>query len=256
VNLQYAPFVDFHVYTTYSEGFSTGGYNRTGGVKGFDGSIVPLSYDTEKTVNYEVGWKSTFANHRARWNGAVYRIDWDGIVVGILDQTITNALFFVNAGGAQVKGLESDLTFLLDDHWSVEGAFAWTDAKLTSIPPTVRNIVPVGSQLARQPKFGANARLRYDFNLMGNKAYAVLGAIYQGPRFNGVNPGRTQSPAYTVYDLNLGATWHENWDTKLFVQNLLNDRYEVSRGEVPSIGWINKVIGRPRTIGVTVAYNF
>jgi outer membrane receptor protein involved in Fe transport len=256
VNLTFSPTEDMHWYATYSEGFSTGGYNRTGGVKGFDGSEVPLSYNTERTVNYEVGWKSTFANHRARFNGAVYRIDWDGIVVGILDQTITNALFFVNAGKARIKGLEGEMTYLLDDHWSIEGALAVTDSELTEIPPTVPAIVPVGSQLARQPVLGGNARLRYDFNIGTNKAYAVLGAIYQGSRYNGVSPTRTKSPAYTVYDLNVGVTWHENWETKLFIHNLKNDRYELSRGEVPSIGWINKVIGQPRTIGVSVAYDF
>jgi outer membrane receptor protein involved in Fe transport len=256
VNFTFSPTQDMHWYATYSEGFSAGGYNRTGGVKGFDGSEVPLSYNTERTVNYEVGWKSTFANHRARFNGAVYRIDWDGIVVGILDQTITSALFFVNAGKARIKGLEGELTYLLDDHWSIEGALAVTDSELTEIPPTVPAIVPVGSQLARQPVLGGNARLRYDFNIGTNKAYAVLGAVYQGSRYNGVNPTRTKSPAYTVYDLNIGATWHENWETKLFIHNLKNDRYELSRGEVPSIGWINKVIGQPRTIGVSVAYDF
>lgn len=256
LNVQYSPSDNVRLYATYSEGFSTGGYNRTGGVPGFDGSEVPLSYDTETTTNYEVGWKTTFANHRARFNGAVFKIDWDGIVVGILDQTITNALFFVNAGGAQVRGIEGELAFLLSDRWSIEGAFAVTDSELTSIPSTVRNIVPVGSQLARQPVLAGNVRLRYDFGLLGSDAYATLGSIYMGSRYNGVAPTRTKSPAYTIYDLNMGAKWNEKWEAKLYVHNLLNDRYEVSRGEIPSIGWINKTIGRPRTIGFSVAYDF
>jgi iron complex outermembrane receptor protein len=255
LNVTYAPTPDVRWYATYSEGFSTGGYNRTGGVRGPTGIEVPLGYDTEKTANYEVGWKTTIG-HRARFNGAVYRIDWDGIVVGILDTSITTALFFVNAGKARIKGLEADLTYLLNDNWSVEGALAVTDSELTSIPPTVPNIVPVGSQLARQPVLGGNVRLRYDFNLLGNRAYAVVGAIHQGSRYNSVNPTRTKSPSYTVYDLNVGATWNENWETKLFVHNLLNDRYEISRSEVPTLSWVNKVIGRPRTVGFNVAYHF
>jgi iron complex outermembrane receptor protein len=244
------------LYATYSEGFSTGGYNRNGGTLGFDGvTRVPLSYDTETTENFEFGWKTTFADRRGRLNGAIYRINWDGIVVGVLDQTITNALFFINAGQAQVTGLEADLAFKLDDRWTFFSAIAVTDSELTALAPGARNIVPVGSQLARQPVLGGNARLRYDFNLFGSSpAYAMFGAIYQGSRYNGVNPTRTKSPDYAIFDLNVGTDLGDNWSAQLSIKNLTNERYELARSEVPNVGFINKTIGRPRTIGLTVTY--
>jgi outer membrane receptor protein involved in Fe transport len=247
---------DTKLYATFSEGFSTGGYNRNGGTLGFDGkTTVPLSYDTETTENVELGLKTTFADRRGRFNGAVYRINWDGIVVGILDQTITNALFFVNAGTAQVKGFEADLAYRLGERWTVSGAVAFTDSELTALKPGARGIVPVGSRLARQPKFGGNLRVRYDFNLFGSAdAYALFGAVHQGSRFNGVSPGRTESPAYTTFDLNLGADFGDNWTAQLSIKNLTDERYELSRAEVPNVGFINKTIGRPRNIGLTVTY--
>ncbi len=247
---------DTKLYATFSEGFSTGGYNRNGGTLGFDGkTTVPLSYDTETTENIEFGFKSTFADRRGRINGAFYQIDWKDIVVGVLDPTITNALFFINAGTAKVKGFEADLAYRLGGAWTVSGAVAFTDSELTSLAPGARNIVPVGSRLARQPKFGGNLRVRYDFNLFGSAdAYAMFGAVHQGSRFNGVNPGRTESPAYTTFDLNLGTDFGDNWTAQLSIKNLTNERYEISRSEVPNVGFINKTIGRPRAIGLTVTY--
>jgi outer membrane receptor protein involved in Fe transport len=247
---------DTKLYATFSEGFSTGGYNRNGGTLGRDGkTTVPLSYDTETTENIEFGFKSTFADRRGRINGAFYQIDWNDIVVGVLDPTITNALFFINAGTAKVKGFEADLAYRLGAAWTVSGAVAFSDAELTALAPGARNIVPVGSRLARQPKFGGNVRVRYDFNLFGSAdAYAMFGAVHQGSRFNGVNPGRTESPAYTTYDLNLGTDFGDNWTAQLSIKNLTNERYEISRSEVPNVGFINKTIGRPRAIGLTVTY--
>ena len=247
---------DTKLYATFSEGFSTGGYNRNGGTLGFDGvTTVPLSYDTETTENVERGFKTTFADRRGRLNGAVYRINWDGIVVGVLDQTITNALFFINAGTAQVKGFEADFAYRLGEQWTVSGAVAFTDSELTALAPGARNIVPVGSRLARQPKFGGNLRVRYDFNLFGSAdAYALFGAVHQGSRFNGVNPTRTESPAYTTYHLNLGTDFGDNWTAQVSIKNLTNERYELARSEVPNVGFINKTIGRPRSIGLTVTY--
>ncbi len=255
-NLEYLASDNIHFYATYSEGFNAGGYNRNGGVPGKNGQSIPLSYDTETTRNYEVGWKVLSADRRLRFNGDVYRIYWNNIVVGTQDIAISNAVFFVNAGRAQITGLEGQLEYVLSDRWSVEGAAAVTDGRLVYIPPTVPNIVPEGSQLARQPVLEVNARLRYDFNLLGAHSYASLGAIYEGSRYNGVTLNRTQSPEYTLWDLNLGTKWgaDEKWEGKLFIHNLTNDRNEISSGISANGGGLYRVIGQPLTLGVSIGY--
>ncbi len=52
------------LYVTYSEGFRPGGINRKG-------TLPPYKADFLK--NYEVGWKTSWANNRVRFNGAIFR---------------------------------------------------------------------------------------------------------------------------------------------------------------------------------------
>jgi iron complex outermembrane receptor protein len=256
-NLEYLLSDNVHFYTTYSEGFNAGGYNRNGGVPGKNGETIPLGYNTETTRNYEVGWKMTSADRRLRFNGDAYLIEWNNIVVSVQNIAISNAIFFTNAGRAKIKGLEGQLEYLLSDRWSVQGSAAYTDGKLVYVPSTVPDIVSAGSRLARQPVVAANARLRYDFSLAGTRSYASLGAIHEGNRYNGVTLQRTVSPAYTIMELNLGATWgdHDKWEGKLFIHNLTNNRYEVSStvGNGPDGGFY-RVIGQPLTLGVSIGY--
>jgi iron complex outermembrane receptor protein len=51
------------VYVTYSEGFRPGGINRRG-------TLPP--YQADYLKNYEFGWKTSWAENRIRWNGAVF----------------------------------------------------------------------------------------------------------------------------------------------------------------------------------------
>src|SRR6185312_12572381 len=146
VTLTYQPADGVNLYATYSEGFSAGGYNRTGGVAGFNGFVVPANYNTETTKNYELGWKLLLDDRRLRLNTALYRMDWDNIVVGIFDPSIVNATFFANAGKARIYGLEPQLSYLLTKNWSIDAALTFVHARLVAVPSTVPDIVPVGSQ--------------------------------------------------------------------------------------------------------------
>ena len=66
---------DAMVYATYSEGFRPGGINRRG-------TVPP--YMADYLTNYEIGLKTTWANNRLRFNGAVFQQDWDDFQFPIL----------------------------------------------------------------------------------------------------------------------------------------------------------------------------
>src|SRR5262249_53389754 len=55
------------VYATYSTGFRPGGINRRGDF---------ADYAPDDLSNYEIGWKTTWADGRFRWNGAIYDEEW------------------------------------------------------------------------------------------------------------------------------------------------------------------------------------
>ena len=251
----YEPNDDLLLFGTYSEGFTTGGFNRNGG-PGFDGSIVPDSYKTETTDNVEFGWKASLADGRMRFNGAIYRIDWNDIVVNVLDETISLILFQTNAGSAQVTGIESDFVYLLDERWTLTGGIAVTDSEITNVPPTVAGFADEGTPLARQPVLAGNLRIRHDFQIGNSNAAATVGAIYKGTAWNGVSPDRLKMDSYTLWDANFEMEFGENWTGRFFVHNLTNDRYELAKSRNTRTGEITRTIGRPRTFGLNLTYNF
>lgn len=52
------------IYVTYSKGFRPGGINRVG-------DLPPYQADFLK--NYEIGWKTSWADNHLRYNGAIFR---------------------------------------------------------------------------------------------------------------------------------------------------------------------------------------
>ena len=95
------------MYVTYSEGFRPGGVNRRG-------TFPPYNADFLK--NYEIGWKTSWTNNRLRFNGAMFRQDWEDFQFSYLGAERPHRS--QNAGGARVKGIEADL------NWAVTGAAA------------------------------------------------------------------------------------------------------------------------------------
>jgi iron complex outermembrane receptor protein len=102
VNLTYKIDDDRLVYATYSTGFRPGGINRLG-------SLPP--YTPDFLTNYEVGWKTTWLDDTLRFNGALYYDQWKNFQFSFLGP---NGLTEIkNAGQASMKGIETDLNWLV-----------------------------------------------------------------------------------------------------------------------------------------------
>ena len=158
LTLNYMPNEDILVYGTYSQGFRRGGFNRQGDIihRTTGEFVFPAFYDTDTIDNYELGWKTTLADGRLRFNGAVYFIDWTDVQIDIFDQSVNRLLYTANAGQAEVIGLEGDFTYLASDNWTVSGAFSFNDTELTDRPVGADNLLAPGSDLALTPSFQGN----------------------------------------------------------------------------------------------------
>ncbi|MDZ7627856.1 MAG: TonB-dependent receptor [Parvularculaceae bacterium] len=108
------------VYATYSTGFRPGGVNRRG-------TLPPYLEDT--LVNYEVGFKSAWAENTFVLNGAFFWQQWKDLQFPILGQ---NGLTEIqNAAQARILGFEADLTWQPTDRFSLNGAVSVIDGQLT-----------------------------------------------------------------------------------------------------------------------------
>ncbi len=108
------------VYATWSEGYRPGGINRVGDVP---------PYLSDFLTNYEVGWKTTWAGNRFRWNGALFSQKWEDFQFSFLGQ---NGLTIIqNANQARINGLEMDVTWAVGGGLVFNGGVAFIDSELT-----------------------------------------------------------------------------------------------------------------------------
>lgn len=103
-------------YFTYSEGFRDGGYPAR-----FTGAVPdPLpNYDPEFVKNYELGFKTTFSNGRARANIAFFRMDYEDMQISATSNTpgVGDNTSKANLGAATISGTEIELTTLMSDNF-------------------------------------------------------------------------------------------------------------------------------------------
>ena len=123
VNLEWRIAPDKLVYATWSEGFRAGGVNRAR-VPG-----IP-KYEPDFVENYEIGWKTQWADGTVRFNGAVYIVDWNDFQYGFLDFTVSNLTIIQNVGNAQTKGIEFDLDWAATENLLLSFAGSYNDAEL------------------------------------------------------------------------------------------------------------------------------
>jgi outer membrane receptor protein involved in Fe transport len=266
ITLSYKPNDRMLFYATYSEGYRPGGFNRRGGpAKG--GFTIPFTYSSDGIKNYEIGWKLEFANHRVRWNGSAYLIDWTGIPVSIYAPQISNSTFVLNGPNARVKGVTTDLVWRATPDFTVTANLAYNDSKLTDYAntpaafqaqpgggPLDLTFVPLGSPLALAPHWQGGVRLRYEHeNAKGSTFFAQAGGQFVGSSFTStVKPANFKLPAYAQFDASIGVK-RDGWSAELFINNLTDKRAITYIANGDNIN-LNSTI-RPRTIGIRLNYN-
>ena len=273
LNLTYEIDDDKLVYATWSTGFRPGGINRRG-------TLPPYGGDT--LDNYEFGWKTSWADRKFRWNGAIYQLNWDGIQLSLLGQSGLTEI--QNAGKARIRGIETDIGYR-DGGLTLNAGMSYNDAKIrtpfcraastssTCATPAGNSILaPSGSRLPVTAKFKGNAIARYEFPLSGLDAHIQTSVNYEGKRKSDLRT-RQQAivgnfDAFTTVDLSVGVA-SGSWTAELFATNLLDSGGVVNRGVqcietvcgdednlTPSGGKFYDTVIQPRTIGIKLGTKF
>jgi len=231
---------------TYSEGFRPGGFNRTEG--------VPLTYVSDEVTNYEFGWKSTLFDGTLRFNGSIYKIDWDGLQVGITDFDISVLTFTSNAADAEIKGFEGDLTWLANDNLTLAAAWSFNDTKMVRVPQGVTAIAGVGSRLALAPEVQYHLSARYQWTENELMPYAQLVYAYTDNQFSSiVVDNRFLQKSYNTLDAAFGLKY-DNWSIELFGENLTDERAQLFINSLDTD--LRITTNRPRTVGIKVSYDY
>ncbi len=248
VNVTWTVNDDALVYATWSEGYRSGGINRD------PVSLPPGSelWTPDTMTNYEIGWKTTLADGRVRFNGAAYFMEWEDLQYTVYQASLSACCGNVyNLSTAEITGLEFDLTALLSDGLTLTFAGAYNDAETTAdfVLPSGLLSVPSGSPLPNVPEFKGTVFARYEFSLTSSlPAYAQLSWSYTGSSESEIVPANSvPQDSYSIGNLRAGVN-KGSWGVDLFVNNVGDEVAQIYIH--PRSYELTTVTNRPRTFGV------
>jgi len=272
---------DRMVYFLYSEGFRLGGNNSE---RAAETGFIPLTYDSDKLSNYEVGLKSLWFDRTVQFNISAFYMEWDQIQLNVSGSRAGNPFWLrgtFNGGKAEQKGVEMNGVWQVTPDFSIEASAFLANPEFsedTIYPdPDDGVAIPAGTTMPVSPEEKYWVALDYTLpNLMDldGKTWARFSYSYQGEVWKSTGAildfveattpeDRAAArdlllPSYSTSTLQLGFTAASGWEGALIVRNLFDEtgynyisssNYGETFGD-PRYRYIRS-LQRPRTISLS-----
>ena len=207
VNLSWDASDDVMLYVGYSEGFKSGGFTQrvfppvvppfTAPPGTPDIDLIP-TYEPEFADVYEVGFKSTLADGRVRFNGALFHTDYEDLQVQVFNSV---APVTENIGSADIDGLELELQASPGAGWLIDATFAWLDAEYDEID-TQLTLIGEDFAFERVPEYSGSLGISKEFSLNSMGTLIVRAdASYRDDTYNDAfNTPVLETESYTLVD--------------------------------------------------------
>nr|WP_053000357.1 TonB-dependent receptor [Sphingomonas sp. Y57] len=240
------------LYVRYATGYRPGGPNAVGFDPVTGNPLAPPTYEADRLRSYEAGFRAETADRAFGIDMAAYYIDWSNF------QVITSRGGFsvrLNApGGAEVKGVELNLTARPTRGMIFTGGFAFQDATLSEADADLGGVK--GERLPNVAKF--TATLSGDYRFDAGRLPVNVGATlrYLGDRTSSFTANFSRSyllPDYVSVDLRAGATLGPV-ELQIYGRNIFDTRGKVSAFTGYGVPYIATT--QPRTIGLTATTRF
>jgi iron complex outermembrane receptor protein len=283
INLSVDVTRDVHVYGKWSTGYKSGGANSR--------ALDYESFNPETVSMFEIGAKTEFFDHHARFNVAAYygdykniQLDFSGlyedVVNGVRVATTRTTTNTVNAPGkGKLKGVEAELTVAPASGLTLTGSYSYNSVKipdtLNPFPQTggVLITVPIPIYQVYTPAHSASGAIDYEVPLNGFAIRAHLDAAYDSgfygaytdSAYNSVtravtykqpkgDAGLIFNGRLALADIALG-----NSGTKMTVsvwaRNLFNEQHVFLKSGAPTSG-VTGFFNDARTLGGELNMNF
>jgi iron complex outermembrane receptor protein len=262
VNLSWNATDTAMLYGTWSEGYRPGGVQRNP----FAGDFL-----SDFLTNYELGWKTRWADDRLQFNGAIFLLDWEDIQISFQGE---NGITQVDNGpSAEVKGAEVQLDWLPTDSFRIGASLAYYDTELKDdfcdfsdtdgdgdLDCAVVNAA-AGSPLPLTPEFKGTLVGRYSFPTGGWESYVQGALSYQTEApstiYVDTNELLGDIPSSTFLDLAYGLG-NDKYNFELFLSNATDEDAPVTISSDCAICQVQPwgVQRRPRTVGIRFSQEF
>ncbi len=222
-------------------------YAPQGGLLRGGGEVEPIH---DQAV--EIGLKSQLFDRTVLWTNSVYYQKRDNITAS--DPTNVDAeSFLINAGEAEIYGIESEAVGRLGSWWTIRGGVALTASEITNNPD---NPQFEGNRFANTPKYQASLFATYQWGGFGLEPLRTsLGAQYMGNRYG--NSGNTiVLPEYILLDFSAGWDFHQGSVLSLHITNLLDETYYTGMQDGNGAGADQVMVGQKRNISLSFSQSF
>lgn len=247
-------------YVALSKGYKAGGVNA-------DGSLPAnkLSFDTESLWNLETGLNSSWLNGDLNTRiTAFYAKRLDQQVNSSTQQSgaPTFTIYLDNAATAENFGLEAEADWQTTDNLRLNASLGLLQATFldyTYIDPndTTNTISLNGRDQAHAP----NYQIALGFEYFIDNNWVWNASLERKDKFYFSNSHKQESKAYTLVNSSLEYN-NKNWTVNIWGRNLTNTEYATRGfyfGIDPRTGYSDDLYtqqGEPRTVGVTVTYDY
>ncbi len=239
------------LYGRFASGYRAGGANLN------PDPAVPRTYEPDKTKNYEVGFKGDLLDRALTFDASVYRIDWSGLQLNILNLANTQT-YTANTSGAKSEGIDLTVEARPLAGLRIAAWAAWNNATLTEDIPASPSVFGLsGDRLPYSSRFSASLSIDQDFPLTGTvMGFVGATATYIGDRLGTLTSDSIRStyPAYTRTDLRAGVRY-DTWRANLYVNNL-TDRRNVVGGGLGAYPPFAFIYMQPRVVGLSISKSF
>jgi len=252
IGLEYRPQDKTLVYATASKGFRSGG---------FPGGFAPLpeqlqAFKAENVFAYELGSKMTLLENSLQFNIAAFYYDWQKIQTQFTESRGgIIAAFLTNAGDADIKGIDADLSWAATEQLFIRAGLNWMDTEITSEDARLDN-----RQLANAPELTYNLAIEY-FVPLNNNYELLFGfdANYTDEVFFTVtNEPVFHEDSYWLTNARISFMPTDgNWKVTLWGKNLGDKNYRVEGfNQFGFSGDSYFTYGEPGSYGIRVSYEF
>ena len=236
-------------------GGATSGF-KAGGIQSTSDGIAP--YDEEELLSYEVGFKSTMADGRLRFNGSAFFYDYSDlqvfafvIVDGIGFSTISNA------ADAEIYGAEFEVQWLPVDNLFVNIGVGVLDTEYEDF------VIPSGdfsgNEITMSPELTVNGLIQYDFSL-GDAGTLTLQTDFNYQDevwFDALNNPLLSEDDYWLWNARVSWTSaDERWEVAAFGRNLGDEEYMVYAFDLSFFGFNEEMLGTPTSYGIDATFRF
>ncbi|HZU62257.1 MAG TPA: TonB-dependent receptor [Novosphingobium sp.] len=257
---------DNMAYFTFSTGYKGQAYDLSSVFNANIAAHSPVAPETARS--YEIGSKNSFFHHRLQLNVTGFWTNYSGFQTSSITYLPNGfALSLLQSvGKLRTRGVEMDFTAKPLPRVSLNGAGAFTDARITDFPtgpcytnqpyvtlasadsipaPGQCGLLPSGTKIQNLKGGTMNNAPRWKFNIGGQydlpleKGYGAF-ASFAYRWQSKVNFSLNQDPmtvqgAYGVFDATLGASADDGrYKLTFFVNNLFNQHYAVNLGNTAS----------------------